>query len=123
MGNLSLLRRLTKVYGNNVNGLPETRTLYMLTFHVRLWDGMTGRYLGVLRGHVGPVYRLAWSPDSRFLVTGSSDSTVKTWDVQKKKLKEDLPGHADEVYAVAWTLDGSIVASGSKDRYLKIWKH
>lgn len=35
------------------------------------------RYIATLRGHVAPVYRLAWSADSRLLVSASKDSTVK----------------------------------------------
>lgn len=55
------------------------------------------RYLASLRGHVAAVYQIAWSADSRLLVTGSSDSTLKVWDVKAQKLAVDLPGHADEV--------------------------
>lgn len=50
-----------------------------------------------LRGHVSSVYQVAWSADSRLLVSGSSDSTLKVWDVKTGKLNMDLPGHADEV--------------------------
>ena len=57
----------------------------------------TCRYLLSLRGHVGSVYQVAWSADSRLLVSGSSDSTLKVWDVKTGKLNMDLPGHADEV--------------------------
>lgn len=55
------------------------------------------RYLTSLRGHVAAVYQVAWSADSRLLVSGSSDSTLKVWDVKTGKLSVDLPGHADEV--------------------------
>ena len=73
-----------------------------------------------LRGHVQPVYQLSFSSDSRLLVSGSADSTLKVWDLAKKKLHADLPGHADEVYAVDWSPDGQMVASGGKDRVLKM---
>lgn len=56
------------------------------------------RYLASLRGHVSAVYQIAWSADSRLLVSGSSDSTLKVWDTKTKKLAVDLPGHADEVH-------------------------
>jgi WD40 repeat protein len=37
----------------------------------------TFRFITSLRGHVQAVYQIAWSPDSRLLVSGSADSTVK----------------------------------------------
>jgi len=42
---------------------------------VRLWDGKTGKFVATLRGHVATVYQLAWSADSRLLVSASKDST------------------------------------------------
>ncbi len=105
--------------------------------------------MAVLRGHVAPVYQIAWSPDARLFVSGSKDSTMKViehcckenlliltkkytkksiflkkvWDVKTKKLMFDLPGHADEVYCLDWSPDGQKVASGGKDRCLRIWKN
>lgn len=58
---------------------------------------LSQRYLMSLRGHVASVYQVAWSADSRLLVSGSSDSTLKVWDIKTGKLNMDLPGHADEV--------------------------
>lgn len=78
-----------------------------------------------LRGHVSPVYQVAFSPDSRLLLSGSKDSTLKLWDMRTKKLKFDLPGHADEVFSVDWSLcvgEGSRVVSGGRDRTIKFWR-
>lgn len=88
-----------------------------------MWDGVKGTFVATFRQHVGPVFQVAWSSDSRLFVSGSQDSTLKVWDVHAKKLKVDLPGHADEVYAVDWSPDGSSVASGGKDHVLKLWRH
>jgi len=33
--------------------------------------------VATLRGHVGAVYRLAWSADSRMVVSASKDGTLK----------------------------------------------
>lgn len=35
------------------------------------------RFIASLRGHVAAVYRVAWSADSRMLVSASKDSTLK----------------------------------------------
>jgi len=110
---------------NMVSFSPDGRFISSASFDksIRIWDGLSGKYIAALRGHVGAIYQVAWSPDSRLLVSASKDSTVKLWNVSTKKLLNDLPGHADEVYAVDWSPDGQRVASGSKDRLVKIWKH
>lgn len=88
-----------------------------------MWNGKTGAFVANLRSHVGPVYQLAWSADSRLLLSASKDSTLKAWDVGTRKVASDLPGHADEVYTVDWAPTGRVAASGGKDRVLKIWAH
>ncbi|KAF8625526.1 hypothetical protein AX17_006838 [Amanita inopinata Kibby_2008] len=98
---------------------------------VRLWDvsasadgksgGGMGKFVATLRGHVGAVYRLAWSADSRMVVSASKDSTLKIWDLKTYKLKTDLPGHTDEVYCVDFVADK--VVSGGRDKTVKIWKN
>ncbi|TNE91865.1 MAG: WD40 repeat domain-containing protein [Deltaproteobacteria bacterium] len=42
----------------------------------------TGRTLGALEGHVGPVTSLAFDTKSQALVSGGADTTVLTWDLQ-----------------------------------------
>jgi len=68
------------------------------------------------------VYQVAWSADSRLLVSGSADSTLKLWSIGTKKLDTDLPGHGDEVYCVDWSPDGQRVVTGGKDKLLRIWR-
>lgn len=88
----------------------------------KLWNARDGKFLTTLRGHVGPVFQCAWSADSRLLVTGSRDCTLKVWNVLKGALARDLPGHEDEVYAVDWApRDGAKVASGGKDKAVRTW--
>lgn len=109
---------------NHVQFSPDGRWLLSGSFDksVKLWDGVTGKFLATMRGHVGPVYQLSWSADSRMFVSASKDSTLKVWELRTRKLKVELPGHSDEVFAVDWSPDGSTVASGGKDRVVKLWR-
>lgn len=58
---------------------PDGRWVVSASFDkaVKLWDGVRGAFVATLRGHVGPVYQVAWSADSRLLVSASKDSTLK----------------------------------------------
>lgn len=58
---------------------PDARFIASASFDksIKLWCGRTGKFIDSLRGHVQAVYRIAWSSDSRLLVSGSADSTLK----------------------------------------------
>lgn len=82
---------------------------------------MISRFIASLRGHVGSVYQVSWSADSRLLLTASKDSTAKIWDFQSRSLRQDLPGHLDEVFAIDWSPTGDRAASGGRDKMLKMY--
>jgi WD40 repeat protein len=46
-----------------------------------------------LMGHSGPVLSVAYSPDGKHVVSGSSDKTVKVWDSQTGKEVSTLLCH------------------------------
>jgi WD40 repeat protein len=75
-----------------------------------------------LTGHTGAVRSVAYSPDGKHIVGGSSDRTIRIWDVTIGA-QEGLPltGHTDWVYSVAYSLDGKHIVSGSSDRTIRIW--
>jgi ribosome assembly protein 4 len=50
--------------------------------------GTLDEFMCTFRGHVGPVYQIAWSADSRFLVSASKDSTLKVMGYQNEKADE-----------------------------------
>lgn len=49
---------------------------------ISLWEVATGEPIGRLEGHRGVLWDLAFSPNSRFLVSASQDETALVWDVE-----------------------------------------
>jgi len=77
--------------------------------------------LHTLQGHTGLVHSVAFSPDGKFIVTGSGDHTARLWDVQTGQLLLTLQGHTGSVSSVAFSPDRQSVATGSWDRTAKLW--
>ncbi|HLZ61118.1 MAG TPA: trypsin-like peptidase domain-containing protein [Ktedonosporobacter sp.] len=86
----------------------------------------------VLKGHSDSVKAIAWSPDGKYLASGSGDQMVKIWDVsqleeafktQKDALEEPAytfrePSH---VLGLAWSSDSKYLASAGFYTEVHIW--
>ncbi|KZV24945.1 phosphoenolpyruvate carboxykinase [Dorcoceras hygrometricum] len=72
-------------------------------------------------GHAGHVTGLAFSSDSRFLVTSSSDTTVCLWEVSSGSLIRTLAGHNAPVSCVKINRVSDTIVSGSHDETIRIW--
>ena len=88
-----------------------------------LWDATGGTVLvQEWLAHNWEVTSLAFSPDSRFLVSAGNDSNVKIWDVaQGSRRVTTLKGHTKSATSCAWSPDGDTIASGSYDATVRLW--
>ncbi|KAG2337993.1 hypothetical protein BDR05DRAFT_1004611 [Suillus weaverae] len=87
-----------------------------------IWDNLgvecgAGKALGApLEEHSNWVWSVAVSPDTRCVVSDSSDTTVRVWDIGTgKALGAPLQGHTGPVLAVAISRNGHHIVSGSDD--------
>ena len=69
----------------------------------------------------GPVSTVAFSPDGKYVVTGSDDLTVKLWDVASGREIRTFRGHAAKITAVGVSSDGGMVVSGDEKGVIKLW--
>ena len=88
---------------------------------MRLWD-TNGKPIGLpFKGHEDYVISVAFSPDSKTIVSGSSDKTVRLWGTNGKPIGQPFRGHESSVYSVAFSPDGKTIVSGSEDKTVRLW--
>lgn len=74
----------------------------------------------VLNKHSGGVTALAFSPDGKILVTGSTDKTLLIWNTDTWIASKPLTGHTNDVNSVAFLSSGSRFYSGG-DYFVRSW--
>jgi WD40 repeat protein len=88
---------------------------------VRVFDGGSGRSVGVLEGHTAMVRGVAYSADGRRLASCAEDQTVRVWDTATGRLLHTLRGHGGGVYCVAFSPEGGRIVSGGSDSTVRLW--
>ncbi len=100
--------------GANIPAATGTPTSTSIT-HRQTKDLLT------YHGHSDRATAVAWSPDGKYVVSGSLDKTVQVWSATTGKARLIYRGHTDAIVAVAWSPDGRYIASSSLDNTIQVW--
>jgi WD40 repeat protein len=61
----------------------------------------------VFTGQSEPVYSVVFSPDGKYVLTGSTDNTAKLWNTATGQVLHTFSGHSNSVRNAVFSPDGS----------------
>ncbi|MCY3021234.1 MAG: protein kinase [Planctomycetota bacterium] len=93
----------------------------MLRKDLKLWDVATGRETRTFSGHDHYVWSIAFSPDGRMALSGSSDYTMRLWDVVAGREVRTFREHAATGLCVAFSPDSRLALSFCFGNTLALW--
>ena len=84
-------------------------------------DFKVGKPFKSLKGHSHFVSSIAISRDSKHVVSGSWDKTLRLWDLNTMTTRQLFTGHTKDVLSVAFSHDNRMIFSGGMDKTLRFW--
>jgi serine/threonine protein kinase len=74
-----------------------------------------------LEGHTDWVKTVMFTPDGRYLLSGSWDQTVRLWETASGKEVRSFATHESGMHCIAFSPDGFLAISGNWDNTLRLW--
>jgi WD40 repeat protein/serine/threonine protein kinase len=89
---------------------------------LKLWEVETGKLVAeLLEKGQDVVSSVAFSPDGRFLVSGSADDALRIWDTARHRLVVPRIETGVGVRTVRWSRQGNRIAAGCQDGSVRIY--
>lgn len=89
--------------------------------HIRVFDlGLNEQKRW--KAHNNSVFRIAFSPDGKYLVSTGRDAHVNLWDARSYESLASVPGHLFAVNDIVFPGRSDYFFTGSMDKSIKLWQ-
>ncbi|OBZ65404.1 Vegetative incompatibility protein HET-E-1 [Grifola frondosa] len=75
----------------------------------------------VLSDHAGAVSSLAYSPNGRYIASGSEDASIVIWDTSTGRILQKCQHHVETIWSLKFSPDSTRLVSGSGDHFVIVW--
>ncbi|VXD12533.1 WD40 domain-containing protein [Planktothrix paucivesiculata] len=111
-----------------INGLlycmafsSDAKTLVTISGETaKLWNLQGQELVTFTTGHSDIVRSVAFSPNGKYIATGSDDKTAKLWNLQGQEL-HTFTGYSDWIMSVSFSPNGEFLAIGCGDGTATLW--
>lgn len=106
----------------SVNEASDELALGFSDNYIRIVQAATGQLRQEIAAHANSVFTVAYSPDGRFLLSGSRDAHLKVWEVAKGYQEAaSVIAHMFTINHISFSPDGQFFATCSMDKSVKVW--
>jgi WD40 repeat protein len=77
--------------------------------------------LRTLTGHNNAVWAAAFSPDSRYIISGSANNDIKVWDAESFSEVHTITGLLGTAASLSYTSDGKRILAGVADGTVRLY--
>ena len=88
---------------------------------IKLWDAATGDSIGLLEGHTGRPFDLAFTSDGSHLVSAGYDHTARLWRMSDRTNTVVFNGHRARITDLDISADDRRIVTVSSDSTVRIW--
>ena len=88
---------------------------------VTIWDYSKQCVIKEIYEHNEEVRSVAFSPDGKYLLSGSFDSTIKIYDINNNFCNIGKLEHSDKVVSCRWHPEIPLIVSTSADKTARVW--
>jgi WD40 repeat protein/serine/threonine protein kinase len=88
---------------------------------ITIWEMSSKKALISLAGHTSYVNSVVFSPNGRYILSGSDDQTLRLWDMRLGMVSRCFKGHSGKVLSVGFSPDGHYAVSSSSDHTVRLW--
>ncbi|MFN0201994.1 MAG: WD40 repeat domain-containing protein, partial [Bacteroidia bacterium] len=92
--------------------------------YLKIWDIKPQKLAHNIKAHIYCINNIAFSPDSKSIVTSSADGTAKIWDIETGKLLMEIDAEIKDNHyhntSATFSSDGKQLATAIND-IIKIW--
>ena len=88
---------------------------------VTIWDYSKQCVIKEIYDHNKEVRSVAFSPDGKYLLSGSFDSTIKIYDINNNFNNIGKLEHGDKVVSCKWHPEIPLIVSTSADKTARVW--
>ena len=122
---INLLSAIQYAYINDISIFSKGNNTIVAVGHsdglVTIWDYSKQCVIKEIYDHNKEVRSVAFSPDGKYLLSGSFDSTIKIYDINNNFNNIGKLEHGDKVVSCKWHPEIPLIVSTSADKTARVW--